>query len=395
MLVLQLARAPTHKNSNPPAPQEPRRQGITIFGGEGANKNEFEYHPALAKVTRIRTYPLSDPSKVLLTTASYDDRGLLQSVDKSDGSNLLVEYDERGRIQTLSSRPGRWLAFRYDAEGHVARQTFSEGGHAWSITRKWERGKLVETIPEDRDLATIGRVNSAYSAMRSLLKAVEVGDLEEGCAVCSLTDYNVTKRLEQRLADLVTGLKGKRGSELEAALKEAESLALNPESLGRVAMGAAAAFEASGDLTAAEREYRKVVATFPNEAFALNSLGYFLADHNLKLEEAEALIERAVALAPSDLNILDSLGWVYFRRGKLDKAEECLRKAAAGTGEPTIRAHLGDVYHARGKDHDAEAEWRGALESLRAPADADRISDLRRKLVSIGKAAETADPNHR
>ena len=83
----------------------------------------------------------------------------------------------------------------------------------------------------------------------------------------------------------------------------------------------------------------------PENATVLNFLGYLLADHNRKLEEAEALIRRAVDREPDNGAFVDSMGWVYYRLGRLIEARRELERAVILTGgDAVVREHLGDVY---------------------------------------------------
>ena len=94
---------------------------------------------------------------------------------------------------------------------------------------------------------------------------------------------------------------------------------------------------------------------------AFNALGYLLADKNLKLEEAHGLIQRALEARPNDPNIIDSLGWVQYRQGKLGLALDTLIKAATHSMAAEIHAHLGEVYWTLGDRSSANAIWDRAL----------------------------------
>ncbi len=96
-------------------------------------------------------------------------------------------------------------------------------------------------------------------------------------------------------------------------------------------------------LDLAEQDLRAIIAREPNNAQALNALGYTLADRTDRYEEALGYIERALALAPEDPAIIDSMGWVQYRLGHLEKARDYLRKALDLGKDPEIAAHLGEV----------------------------------------------------
>lgn len=123
----------------------------------------------------------------------------------------------------------------------------------------------------------------------------------------------------------------------------------------------AMAAERVQQLDVMERELRKLIQLKPDFAQAYNALGYTLADRNIKLEEAHKLIEKALALSPNDHFILDSMGWVEYRLGKLDKAADYLRQAYTAQTDPEIAAHLGEVLWQLGKHDEALQTWDEAL----------------------------------
>jgi tetratricopeptide (TPR) repeat protein len=92
-----------------------------------------------------------------------------------------------------------------------------------------------------------------------------------------------------------------------------------------------------------EGRFRKLIALAPDHAHAYNALGYTLADRGERLEEAEKLIARALEILPRDPYILDSMGWVRFKRGDLDGALKLLEQAHSIRADPEIAAHLGEV----------------------------------------------------
>lgn len=110
-----------------------------------------------------------------------------------------------------------------------------------------------------------------------------------------------------------------------------------------------------GDLAAMERDLQQILRTEPNNPDALNALGYTLADLNIteRLEEARDLIERAYEADPDNPAIMDSLGWVYFRLGKLDDALAWLESAYSRLPDQEVSAHLAEVLHALGRSDEA------------------------------------------
>ncbi len=110
-----------------------------------------------------------------------------------------------------------------------------------------------------------------------------------------------------------------------------------------------------------EKDLRRVIQLKPDYAHAYNALGYTLADRTDRLEEAQALIEKAVKLSPEDPFILDSLGWVQYRRGNLDDALRSLKAAYGSRPDPEIAAHLGEVLWTLGRRDEASKLWKAAL----------------------------------
>jgi tetratricopeptide (TPR) repeat protein len=117
-----------------------------------------------------------------------------------------------------------------------------------------------------------------------------------------------------------------------------------------------------GWVDVAEKDLRIIIAKQPENAAALNALGYTLADQTERYEEAEALIRQAFILRPDDASIVDSMGWISYRLGHLDEAEKFLRRAWALNKNPEIAAHLGEVLWVNGKQEAARSVWREGME---------------------------------
>ena len=100
---------------------------------------------------------------------------------------------------------------------------------------------------------------------------------------------------------------------------------------------------------------RRIITLDSHHQQAYNALGYSLADRNIRLDEAYALIEKALKLAPDDPYITDSMGWVLFRQGKLEKAEQYLRQAYAIRSDNEIAVHLAEVLWVKGERQEAKS----------------------------------------
>ncbi len=117
------------------------------------------------------------------------------------------------------------------------------------------------------------------------------------------------------------------------------------------------------DWPSTEKDLKRAVEIAPEEPTALNYLGYSWAERGQNLEEAFALIEKAVSLQPNSGAIIDSLGWAHFQLGDYDQAVGHLEQAAAlAPDDSTVTEHLGDVYWRLGRKREARYQWSRALE---------------------------------
>jgi tetratricopeptide (TPR) repeat protein len=110
-----------------------------------------------------------------------------------------------------------------------------------------------------------------------------------------------------------------------------------------------------------EKLLLQLMAMKPKDHAAYNALGFFLADHNQRLGEAKTLIEKALSLVPDDPFVMDSLGWVEFRLGNLERARTLLEQAFQARPDAEIAAHLGEVYWRMGQQEKARQLWQRGL----------------------------------
>ena len=127
-------------------------------------------------------------------------------------------------------------------------------------------------------------------------------------------------------------------------------------------------------------DLERIIEQDPDHVLALNALGYTLADANQDLSRAWDLIQRAYAIDPNDPAIVDSLGWIHYRRGELQEAEHFLAWAFNETKNHEIAAHLGEVLWVTGRREAAEAVW---LEGLEQSPGSDIILDTRARLLGL------------
>ena len=157
-------------------------------------------------------------------------------------------------------------------------------------------------------------------------------------------------------------------------------------------------YERLDDWDKSEADFRAALVLNPDQPQVLNYLGYSLVEKQVKLDEALAMIQRAVAISPDSGYIVDSLGWVLYRLGRYSEAVVHMERAAELMPvDPVVNDHLGDVYWAVGRKLEAEFQWRRALsfvdlEDAAGEADPDRI----RSKLDIGLdavlSAEGSEP---
>jgi tetratricopeptide (TPR) repeat protein len=113
-------------------------------------------------------------------------------------------------------------------------------------------------------------------------------------------------------------------------------------------------------LKQAEEDFRHVLKIEPDNVRALNALGYTLADRTDRYQEALDYVQKALAQTPDDPAVIDSMGWVLYRLGRLQEARDYLQRAYDMTKDAEIAAHLGEVMWAMGDHDQARALWNTA-----------------------------------
>ena len=225
------------------------------------------------------------------------------------------------------------------------------------------RGEFVRL--EAATLTELGRVDEAATLLRAQLDGGS-GDYDGHIAIASVyleagrgpqAVESARKALELSSADGAVG--GQRATQALLLLSSAQ--------------------ERVGDVKGSEESLRRILAEEPNNATALNNLGYFLVERNERLAEALQLIKRAVNAERTNASFLDSLGWAYFKLGQFEEAERYLTDASRrNPASVTIHEHLGDLHQRRGKSDLARAAWQKALS---ISVDASTTTRLKAKLT--------------
>jgi tetratricopeptide (TPR) repeat protein len=198
---------------------------------------------------------------------------------------------------------------------------------------------------------------------------------------------------DRDVADLTVALAEilvRTGRPAEAVATLRAELALRPRNEEMLyALGSA--YERTGQADVAVAQMRALLAMNPDHAEAMNFLGYSYAEQGVRLDEAERLVRRALELKPRSGHLLDSLGWVLFRRGDHRRAVEILEQAASVVGpDATIQEHLGDAYRAAARLGDAAQAYRRALASVGdepPPEQGKRRAAIERKLHEVTERA--------
>ncbi len=120
--------------------------------------------------------------------------------------------------------------------------------------------------------------------------------------------------------------------------------------------------DASGDLAGMEADLRHILEINPGNAVAMNALGYTLADKTDRYEEAIKLISTALSLKPDNPAIMDSMGWVLFKVGKIEESLKILSVAYQNYPDGEVGAHLGEVLWTSGNKDDAVKVWAVSLQ---------------------------------
>jgi tetratricopeptide (TPR) repeat protein len=321
-------------------------------------------------------------------------RELLKKSEKPDGK---YSNGEKSNRAVFLERLG--TIYRDQGNNPAAVETFREivalGGDediergyqqiidTWREAKEWQKAtdaakEAVQKLPTSRDLkmvlasqqADMGEADKALKDVHALLKGDSSSD---------------DRQVYITLAQMYTRLR--RFSEAEQALDKAEQLSTKADDKEYVWFLRGSTFEREKRYPEAEEQFKKVLASDPEHASALNYLGYMLADQNTKLDEALGYIKRAVDLDPANGAYLDSLGWAYFRLGKYELAEDNLLKASQKINtDPTVHDHLGDLYQKTGRLKLAATNWERALtewnRTIAAEVDPTDVTRVQKKLDS-------------
>jgi tetratricopeptide (TPR) repeat protein len=219
-----------------------------------------------------------------------------------------------------------------------------------------------------RQLADAGKVDEGLK----LANAQLAGTPDDRDVYFTIADINV---------------RDKRWKDASEILDKADALATKPEEKAFVAYYRGTVAERQKLYDQAEIEFRKGLQLAPDFAPIENYLGYMLAERGQKLDEAVAMLKKAVTFDPQNGAYLDSLAWAYYKQGQYALAEDYERKASLRmSNDPTVLDHLGEIDAKSGKLSQAMDEWQHSLQqyatSLPPEADPADVAKVQHKLES-------------
>jgi tetratricopeptide (TPR) repeat protein len=247
--------------------------------------------------------------------------------------------------------------------------------NAYRVNRQFDKAlelgkQQYDKNPEDENLALV------YA--RSLADA---GRAKEGADILSPKVQSNPANLDIYVNLSQIYLLAKRYGEAERVMLRARDLKLDKP---RVQLQLATVYDKQKDYGQAEAILKEMLKEDPEDAIALNYLGYLLADRGVRLNEAVEYVQQALALEPNNGAYLDSLGWAFFKLNDLAKAEKYLLQAVAlEKNDPVIHDHLGDLYLKAGNPEKAQDFWKKSLANGGEP---DEVQKIRGKLEKVQEA---------
>ena len=263
------------------------------------------------------------------------------------------------------------------ARGYQGQVDAYRGAHLFNKAIEVSR-KAVAAEPDNHDLKVMLAGELA-----------DQGKPDEGLALAKSL-LNGAKPDEQRGVWIAIGqidVRLHRWKDAEDAFNTAEPLATKKEDRTYLFFLRGGLAERQKRMDPAEHYFRQALDLDPDNAMTLNYLGYMWADKGIKLPEALKMIKKAVDQEPMNGAFLDSLGWVYFKMGEYELAEDNLRQAVnRDRTDPTVHMHLGDLYEKTGRIRLAAAQWEMSLAEFAksSPADIEPgdVAKVQRKLES-------------
>ena len=325
-------------------------------------------------VTGLKSQSPVQPSRRRSLAILYQQLGQLYR-DTQNFQAAIYTFEELGRLGEEEDRRSRMLIMdTYRAEK--------------DLPKALQAGKdALAKYPTDQGLRT-----------SDALLLGENGQTDEAVKILrsQLTKTEADRDIYMNIAQVYE--RGRRYKEAEDAARTAEAILGDPHDNEMVWFLLGAIYERQKFYDRAETEFKKTLEVNPRNGPVLNYYGYMLGDLGIRLDEAEALVQRALKEEPHSGAYLDSLGWIYYRENKLTEAEATLRKAVErDSHDATIRSHLADVYAKSGRTDLAAIEWEKSLaewhRALPADVENDKIAEIEKKLSQVKhRVAQKSSP---
>jgi Flp pilus assembly protein TadD len=325
-------------------------------------------------VTGLKSQSTVLPSRRRSLAILYQQLGQLYR-DMQNFQAAIYTFDELGRLGDEEDRRARMLIM----------DTYRA---AKDLPKALQAGRdALAKYPNDPGLRT-----------SNALLLGENGQTDEAVKVLrsQITRSDADREIYLNIAQVYE--RARRYKEAEEAAQTAEAIPGQPRDNEMVWFLLGAIYERQKFYDRAEVEFKKALDANPRNAPVLNYYGYMLGDLGIRLDEAEALVQRALKEEPHSGAYLDSLGWIYFRENKLTEAEATLRKAVEREShDATIRSHLADVYAKSGRNDLAAIEWEKSLaewhRSLPADLENEKIAEIEKKLSQVKhRVAQKSSP---
>ncbi len=248
----------------------------------------------------------------------------------------------------------------YAGVGRESGELFHEARlhRAIALSSLSQHGKAIELLKKGLDeRPDYAALIPAYA--RALERAGQVKEAE------GLLAKAVNEKPAAEIFEALSGLYERGGRLGDAVSLLTQALRKRPKD-EQLLYALGTVYERKGDTPRSLEKMRAVLEVNPENANAMNFIGYVLAETGQNFEEAEKLLLRALELKPENGSFLDSLGWVYFRRGETERAVETLQRAnAVSPNEPTINEHLGDAWAKAARKKDAVEAYQRALNAIK------------------------------
>jgi len=252
----------------------------------------------------------------------------------------------------------------------------------WQNQANFYLGKIEEKREHtQKALAWFDKVTEGPLVFESTISAVSLlvkdKKFDEADARLNLLSEQFPKQ-KLRIILMRAGLYGQQGQYEKAFKLLTEAMAGQPDQRDLLYTRALMA-ERLNKLDVLEADLKKILAKYPDDAEALNALGYSLLGNAGRYADAEKYLQQALNLQPNEAVIMDSFGWLQFKLGRLEQALGYLERAYAKQQEGEIAAHLAEVLWALGRKEDARKVFSKAIK--KAPED-EYLLDFKNRLLS-------------